>query len=1150
MINMLKIKSLFLSLLALISGSGLYAQEMGNYYIQQFTPREYKASSANYAAVQDHRGILYAGNSRGVLEYDGASWRLIPLNGKGSAWAVARDSAGSVYVGGLGDFGYLRPDQRGVLYYQSLKGFLPQDKLEFSAGVRVLGTHQGAYFHVYDSRSLYHWNGTQLTQIDNYYGRPGSVLYMYAWNNLWRIGPEGVRIYQGGAWVPVEQEPGSLSESLALAAPFGTRSLLSCTYEGALQLLDFSGSTLVVRKFRTEADGELAANQISSLIPLRNGQMVIGTVKGGAYIISPGGRLIRRLNQQNGLLDNLIMGGIQDHEGSLWLLLSKGISRVEMASPLTHLGESSGLQGIVITAARHQGVLYATTPLGVFYQDQDRFYPVQGIDAECWQLTEVPDGSRTRLIAATVKGLFEIQGRYARPIADKKWYTRLLPSTRYPGRVYVISAYTGVFMMTLSGGQWSRLIPLDLLKGRFRDIVETPAGDLWLTDVLSKGSALRVSVGSAAPIVQEVVRYDSLRGLPPINTISLVGGEPWFATDQGIYLFDPGSDSFELHPALGSGTGVTHLVEDPSGGLWLERQTDIRRWFEWARRQPDGSWVRDSVMLSALSDAELWGSIYPEASGVTWICTPEGLYAYNTLLAHTQGRSPQAPLIRRVTVAPDSVIYGGYCTDALGNCPDSLRQGGLAPVISYATNSVTLHWSTPYFGQETGTRYSFYLAGWDTQWSPWTEERKKDYTLLPPGSYTFMVKARNTYNQESPVARFAFVIRPPWYRSPWAFITYALLAVGVVYSTVKLNTRRLYNQNEHLERLVYERTTEIWEQHKEIVKKTVALKRQKEEIATQHDLLEQKNDELTQAMHQLQMAQSHLITTEKMASLGQLTAGIAHEINNPINYVRGNVGPLKRDFEEIRTLFEHLTALRNLPNPTPEVQKLLAYAEEIEADELFKEMDLLLKGIEEGATRTREIVEGLKIFSRSDQDTFKHADLHAGLNATLRLLKNKLKDRIAVVTDLDDALPSIECLPGKLNQVFMNIMTNAIDAIEARATQRPETVQDGILGQLTIRTDFGKGCLPHHTDCVRVFIKDNGEGMPAEVREHIFEPFFTTKDVGQGTGLGLAITFGIVEKHQGTISVESEPGKGTTFIITLPIRQQTDEALTSESLSS
>ncbi|UZD22563.1 7TM diverse intracellular signaling domain-containing protein [Algoriphagus halophytocola] len=299
-------------------------------------------------------------------------------------------------------------------------------------------------------------------------------------------------------------------------------------------------------------------------------------------------------------------------------------------------------------------------------------------------------------------------------------------------------------------------------------------------------------------------------------------------------------------------------------------------------------------------------------------------------------------------------------------------------------------------------------------------------------------------------------------------------------------------------------------------------------VREQNTMLEQKvrlrTDELEQALRNLQNTQSQLVNQEKMASLGQLTAGIAHEINNPINFVSSNITPLKRDIKDIMEVVEYYrtTATKEFTQESQKEAKRLE--DEIELDYVLEEVDQLLKGMDEGARRTVEIVKGLRLFSRVDEQDVKKVDLHDGINSTLILLNSSMPSKIRIVRDFGE-LPMVECLAGKINQVFMNIITNAIHAL----ADHIDSIKDPLI---EIRTRS-------QVEFVSIEIIDNGPGMPAQVKQRIFEPFFTTKAVGKGTGLGLSIVYSIIENHKGTLEVNSEEGQGTTFKITLPVYQST-----------
>jgi len=302
------------------------------------------------------------------------------------------------------------------------------------------------------------------------------------------------------------------------------------------------------------------------------------------------------------------------------------------------------------------------------------------------------------------------------------------------------------------------------------------------------------------------------------------------------------------------------------------------------------------------------------------------------------------------------------------------------------------------------------------------------------------------------------------------------------------------------------------------------LARQKTEIQESRDELAHTLQDLTITHTQLQQAQTQLVEAEKMASLGQLTAGIAHEINNPINFVSSNISPLKKDFAELKLLLQKLEKIPQGANRKAVWNDIQQYIDEIDAPYLFDEIQELLEGIEEGALRTKEIVVGLRNFSRLDEGEFKESDVHQGLDNTLTLLNNRLRRKIQIHRQYGD-LPLIQCLPGKINQVFMNILTNAIQAIEGE-------------GHIHINTRFDKtGLSDLNEPTVSIQIKDTGCGMDEQTSKRIFEPFFTTKEVGQGTGLGLSISYGIIEQHRGRIEVQSKKGEGTTFSIYLPVYQ-------------
>lgn len=311
--------------------------------------------------------------------------------------------------------------------------------------------------------------------------------------------------------------------------------------------------------------------------------------------------------------------------------------------------------------------------------------------------------------------------------------------------------------------------------------------------------------------------------------------------------------------------------------------------------------------------------------------------------------------------------------------------------------------------------------------------------------------------------------------------------------------------------------------------KTLELLVENEQILKgQKDSLEikvaERTSELEAVNKNLKEAQAHLVNSEKMASIGQLTAGISHEINNPINFVISNIAPLKQNIKDVLLVLQNYGEIENDGNLDSKITQIKKLKKEIDIDYTLNETELLLSGIEEGAMRTSEIVKGLQHFSRVNEVILNQFNVHDGIDSTLAILKNSLNnENISVVKDYE-TLPEIECYPGKLNQVFMNILTNAIQSI----SERKYSNNEGMIKITTLKKN----------DFVEIVISDNGIGIPEENLKKLFDPFFTTKKVGMGTGLGLSIVYGIINSHNGKITINSTLNEGAQFTLTLPIKAQ------------
>lgn len=365
-------------------------------------------------------------------------------------------------------------------------------------------------------------------------------------------------------------------------------------------------------------------------------------------------------------------------------------------------------------------------------------------------------------------------------------------------------------------------------------------------------------------------------------------------------------------------------------------------------------------------------------------------------------------------------------------------------------------------------------------------------------------------------------IDAPWLATTIALFTMATLIVTLLVCRFDARTTFLRGMTDTLERLVRLRTAELETALRRYEQTTAMLQRTRENMATEIDerraaqsRLEQEKDEQRRLLRALEETHVQLLQSEKLASIGQLAAGVAHEINNPIGFISANLNTLRT---WVRSLLDviaaHDAALTQLEPATRDA--LTAIRGEADLDYVRDEIVTLIDESIDGAVRVRRIVQDLRDFSRPGSGEWSVVDIHAGLESTLNVVHNELKYKADIVREYGD-VPQVECLPSQLNQVFMNLLVNAAHAIPAR-------------GVITIRTSSDG-------EQVSIAISDTGTGMTPDVVRRIFDPFFTTKPVGQGTGLGLSVSHGIVERHRGAIDVTSEPGRGTTFCVRLPIRR-------------
>ncbi|MBD3266990.1 GHKL domain-containing protein, partial [bacterium] len=513
------------------------------------------------------------------------------------------------------------------------------------------------------------------------------------------------------------------------------------------------------------------------------------------------------------------------------------------------------------------------------------------------------------------------------------------------------------------------------------------------------------------------------------------------------------------------GSGCLVLLATKGNKVWVGGRNDISEF--------DGQQWK--LVKEQTDDVE---DMLEDRNGKIWVATINGVYCHNPSLPNSWIHytvKDGLPTNMTTTLFEDSqgVIWLGTTNGICRFHPDNdpyppivwMEKTQNSDIIAPSGNAQFLFKGMDKWKQthQESLLYSYRMD--DRPWSEFKTQTVATFENLKPGKHTFHVRAMDlNWNISQTPATWHFTVLLPWYREP----------VFILSLTVSLLLTFLfaaYAINRHF-RLI----------------KNYAI---------------------------LRDTQTQLIQSEKMASLGQLVAGVAHEINNPINFISSNIQPLKEYLTGYKKIAEALFSIKtaNLDELKEQIQII---REEYDLDFAEEDANKLIASFEDGSGRIAKIVADLRLYSRADQDYFSHFQLHESIDSSLTILYNRYKDRIEIQKDYGE-IPTVKCSPSKINQVFMNLISNAIDAIESG-------------GNIWLATKQEK-------NYIIITIRDDGNGIPKDIQSKIFDPFFTTKPVGSGTGLGLSIVHGIIEQHGGTITVESEVGKGTTFTVKLPIKK-------------
>ncbi len=800
-----KIVLLFLCLAFIFSSFHLTGQEqIGRPFITNYSYQDYQGHPTNWWALEDKDGIMYFANNNGLLQYDGVNWNLINIDDHGVRCMVY-DDQGVMHVGSDNDFGYLKQNAKGEYEYFSLKDKVPEEHKLIGTVWEVDNYNGRIIFRT--TNKLYCWDGEKIKVIvseDAYH--VGKIIHGTYYIRIWNRGlcyltdEDTLELVPGGEIFA--------DERIYVILPYDEKQVLLGSRTMGFFLYD--GETF--KPFQVEIDPEILKAVYLPGIALDNGNFVINTFAAGTYLIDHNGKLIQKFTTENGLQDGSTSFTYLDSRGVLWMPLFNGISKVNLNSSTTVLDNNMGLATkVVFSTYRFKDILYLGTNNGIFYLDEKakKLVLVQGTLGQVANFLEV-DG---RLYSGTGSvGLIELNGTKVTTIRNNDNYdfrVNRLEISKLDSKRMFVQTMDGLASLYFneSTGQFEE--ESFTTEHRRRDITEREDGGLWdLSENEGELNLLKPAMinGRMDLSKSEIIVYDAANGLPEkgfgffdiLDEIAVFHGET-----KSTYGYNEETDRFEKKKFF-----FDELIkwEGRGDGFPMHRDHLDRLWFRIggeivvASKKDDGSYDFNTQTFKELKNRNIYSvNVDPsstETNTTAWFSGPDGVVRYEGNLENNfRGKLNVA--IRNMNIAGDSLVFAGGV-----DFPDKMN-------ISHDYNSISLGYAAPFFIGQKDMQYSTYLEGLDKDWSEWTKQATREYINLPAGKYSFKVKAKNVFGDESEEAMVSFMITPPWYKTWWAYLLYFVGSLALVYTIVRSRTNILIKQRKVLEEKVEERTAEV-----------------------------------------------------------------------------------------------------------------------------------------------------------------------------------------------------------------------------------------------------------------------------------------------------------------------------------------------------
>lgn len=819
--------------------------------VTNYTPREYNGHAQTFGGVQDDKGVMYFANVAGILEFDGSNWKKYRTQLNGLALSIDIDDRGNIFVGGIGEFGKLGIDSTGQHYFHSLSAELPDSLREFNNVWNVVVLDDAVYFNC--MKHIFVYKDGQLSNIEALKSIPRA--FEVAGDLWYHDRGEGIYRLNGDERELLVSSEFFNDKSISAILPMDEFRYMVATRDSGLYFYTpdlASGQS--IQSFDAPLNETLKNAKIYGGLRLRSGQLVFNTLQSGLFVLSSELHLIQQYAREEGLQNETVINVFEDNSGNLWCGTDNGISCIGLNSPFGYAKDGEVYNGAIQAITEYQDALYLATVQGIFrFQDNLNgnrgFDRVEGVMGQCFDFETIDQD----LLIASYE-VFHLDSSGVQSITP--FQSRIVETIDHPAGIIsaIAGGVEGVVLLEKSTNGWEEKLRISEFPDEVQELVQETNGvngdsvRFWISTWTKGIHSLTVDAAYTGYRIQAF--SDSTYGLPRGQiTLFQLNGRNYFATLKGVYAYQESERRFTEAPVLfpKNKKFVYRFTEGKDGELWV---SSGRRAFHFT--PTDNGYKIDSTSFMAIDVGGI-NAIYYDDSNRFWMGGDDALVSYDHSEEEQKFKLFHS-LIRKVTLGEDSLLFAGvYEQDGY---PTYDQPDQWMPVLTYKNNSLTFEFSSTYFEYRDKLEFSHQLQGYDQDFSSWNNEAKAVYTNLPEGQYTFRVKARNVYKQESTEATYQFSILPPWYRTWWAYLLYVLSGLTLFVAAIKVNASRLRREKDRLEAVVKQRTLELDEKNK-------ALEHTNAEILLQKALVEEKNRDITDSILYAEKIQRAILTSDE-----------------------------------------------------------------------------------------------------------------------------------------------------------------------------------------------------------------------------------------------------------------------------------------------